>query len=65
VEEEPRDGEKTDVGAHHIDIAVREVDKLQHAVHHGVADGDQGVNTACLDTVDQLLEENLQRFGQA
>jgi hypothetical protein len=34
-----------------------EVDQPQDAVHHGVADGDQGIKTAQGEAVDELLYE--------
>ncbi|KAG0737472.1 hypothetical protein G6F24_017940 [Rhizopus arrhizus] len=33
-------------GADHDDVAMREVDQPDDAVHHGVAKGDQGVHAA-------------------
>ena len=46
-----------DVGADHVDVAVREVDQAQDAVDHRVAQGDQGVDRPERQAVDQLLEE--------
>ena len=46
-----------DVGAHHVDVAVREVDEAQDAVHHRVAERDQRVDRPERQAVDQLLEE--------
>jgi len=33
-----------DEGAENEDLAMGEVDKLQHAVNHGIAQGDQGIH---------------------
>ena len=43
------------VGANGKKIAVREVDKLQHAVHHRVPQGHQGIDAAHGKTVQKLL----------
>ena len=40
------DAEKQGVAAHHDEVAVSEVDELDNAVDHGIAQGDQGVDTA-------------------
>ena len=42
--------------AQHINVAVREVDEAQHAINHGVAKRDQGVNRALRQAVDELLK---------
>ena len=64
VRQDRRDCEQADIRAHHIHVAVREVDELQHAVDHRVANGDQGVHTADLNAVDELLQKDLQRLRQ-
>ncbi len=46
-----------DVTADHVDLTVGEVDHADDAVDHGVADGDQGVDTAQGQTVDDLLNK--------
>jgi hypothetical protein len=33
-----------DEGAHHEDVAVREIDESQHPIHHRVTEGDQRIN---------------------
>ena len=38
---------------------MREVDEAQDAVHHRVADGDQRIDAADLDSNDEQLEEEL------
>ena len=45
--------------AEHVDVAVREVDEAQHAVHHRVAERDEGVDGAEREAVDELLEEGI------
>ena len=45
-------------GPEHIDLSLGEVDQAQDAIDHGVAQGDQGVNTAGGETVEQLLEKH-------
>ena len=49
-----------DHGADHHHFAVGEVDQLEDAVHHGVAQRDQGVDAAQHQAVDELLEKNIQ-----
>ena len=44
-------------GAHHVDVAVREVDELQDAVDHRVAQRDEGVDGPEREPVDEVLEE--------
>ena len=55
--EEPARGirvgeEERDEAPHHEDLAVREVDHAQDAVHEGVPDRDQGVDAALCHTRD-------------
>ena len=52
--------EVADVGTDHVDVAVGEVDELDDAVDHGVAQGHQRINAAQRHAVDQLLKENFQ-----
>jgi hypothetical protein len=40
---------------------VREIDEPQDSVNHGVAEGDQRVNRAERQAVDQLLDELVQK----
>ena len=46
-----------DEGGEHEHVAVGEVDHADDAEHHRVADGDQAVDGAQRDAVDELLEE--------
>ena len=50
-------GEVNNITADHDDIAVGEVQHLGNAVDHGVAQGNQCINTAQADTVDQVRKE--------
>jgi hypothetical protein len=45
--------------AHHQHFSVRKVDQVDDAVHHGVAQGHQGVHAAHDEAVDDLLEEDV------
>ena len=45
------------VATDHEDIRMRKVDEAQHAVHHGVPEGDQRIDRAELEAIKQLLEE--------
>ena len=49
--------EESHVGADHENVSMSEVDEAHDAVHHRVAQGDQGVDAADLDAVDELLQE--------
>ena len=46
-----------DEGARHVNLAVGEIDHANNAVHHRVANGDQGVDAAESQTVNDLLAE--------
>jgi hypothetical protein len=52
---EPGEG---DVEAQHEDVAVREVDQLDDAVDHRVAERDQGEDGAAGQPVDRLLDQD-------
>ena len=45
--------------ADHHHLAVREIDELDDAVHHRVAERDHGVHAAEREAVDHLLQENV------
>ena len=51
------------IRADHEDVAVGEVDQLQHAVDHGVAEGDERVDRAQRDAVDDVLEKLRHSWG--
>ena len=57
------DHEQGDHGADHDHLAVREVDQAHDAVNHRVAERDQHVDAAEHQAVDDLLDENIHRFG--
>jgi hypothetical protein len=46
-------------GADHGHLAMGEVDQFQDAVHHGVAQGHQGIDAAQHQAVDELLGEDV------
>ena len=46
-----------DEGPDHEDVRMGEVDEAQDAVHHRVPEGDQRVDGAKRETVQELLEE--------
>ncbi|MNT14068.1 hypothetical protein D3C72_1490590 [compost metagenome] len=52
-----RQGDEGHVGTDHVHLAVGEVDHANDAVHHRVADGDQGIGAADGQSINQLLEE--------
>ena len=51
------------VGRHHQQVAVGKVDEPQDAVNQGVADGDEGIETAQGQAVDELLQEGEEIHG--
>jgi urease alpha subunit len=48
--------------ADHQHIAVGEVNQVQHAVHHGVAQRDQCVHAAEHQSIDNLLDKSIHAF---
>ena len=42
----------------HQHVAVREIDQVEDAVHHRVAEGDQRIDAAEDEAVEDLLKEN-------
>ena len=57
VQAENGDGIVADKGADHEDIAVGEVDQADDAVDHGIAQGDQRIDEAKLQTAEHKLDE--------
>ena len=53
-----QEGDQRDEGRHHEDVAVGEVHHADDAEDHRVADGDQAVDRAERQPVDELLDEN-------
>ncbi len=56
---------EADVAADHEQLAVREVDHEQDAVDDRVSEGDERVQAAQRDAVDDLLEQVVQSRAQA
>ena len=50
-------------GAYREDLAVGEVDELEHAVDHRIAEGDGGVDEAERDAVDEDLGQVAEGIG--
>ncbi len=50
-------GVEADVGANHDDVAVGEVQHLCDAVHHGVAQRDDGVDASQADPADEKTQK--------
>ncbi len=48
---------QSEVGSEGEHIAVSEIDQLQNAVYHGIAQGDQGVNGSYGQSIGQLLKK--------
>jgi hypothetical protein len=57
VEAKAADRVEAREGAHHEDVAVGEVDELDDAVDHRVAEGYEGVDEAELESVQEILQE--------
>jgi hypothetical protein len=55
--DEGEEGDQGDEGADHEHVAMGEVDHADDAVDHRVADGDEAIDGAERDAVDELLEE--------
>src|SRR6202000_2046658 len=53
-----RDGRQRGIGAHHEDGTLREVDDAQHAEHQREAEGEEGVDAAERQGVEELLFEH-------
>ena len=51
---------QAEVGPHHEDVPVGEVDHGEDAVHHGVAQGDEGVDAPQLQGVQGILGQELE-----
>ena len=51
---------QAEVGPHHEDVAVGEVDHGEDAVNHGVAQGDEGVDAPQLQGVQDILGQELE-----
>ena len=54
---ECRNAEQGKITGHHDDIRMGEVDHQQDAVHHGIADGDKGIQAAQGNTVHHMLDK--------
>lgn len=55
--------DQPDVGANHVDFAVSEVDHSDDAIDHRVANGDQRIDRAERQSVEELLHELGYEFG--
>ena len=55
--DQDQERDQRDEAADHEDVAMGEIDHADDAVDHGVADGDQAIDRAEHDAVDQLLGE--------
>jgi hypothetical protein len=55
----PHGNTQSDIGTHHEDVPVGEVEQHEDAVHHGITESDQGVKAAPLQGIDQVLHEKL------
>ena len=55
--DQDQEGDQRDEAADHEDVAMGEIDHADNAIDHGVADGDQAIDRAEHEAVDQLLGE--------
>lgn len=58
-----RNGKHQRVGADHDEVAVREIDQSDDAVHHGVAEGHKRIHAADFQTVEDLTDEHNDRIA--
>jgi len=54
---QPRGHAEADIGADHENITVGEIEQHQDTVDHRIPQGDQGIKTAPLQCIDQILEK--------
>ena len=59
-----RIGDERDEGTDHVDLAMSEIDYADDAVNHRVADGDEAIDRAQGESVDQLLEKIIHEPGR-
>ena len=50
-------------GTHHQHLTMGKVDQVDDAVHHGVAQGHQGIHAAQYQPVDDLLDQGIHAFS--
>ena len=62
---EIRDAQPADIGADHVDRAVREIDQVRDAVDQREADREQRIDVADHKAVDGVVEPGAERGGQA
>jgi len=55
--DQDQERDQRDKAADHEDVAMSKIDHADDAIDHGVADGDQAVDRAEYNAVDQLLGE--------
>jgi len=55
--QQAQDGQ-ADHGADHQHVAVGEINQVEHAVHHGVAEGHQRIHAAQHQSIEDLLDES-------
>ena len=51
------------IGTNHVNVAVGKVEQLENAIDHGIAEGDEGVDAAQGQAVDQGLGEEVEEVG--
>ena len=57
-------GQKTEKGPHHEHVAVGEIDHGQNPVDHGIAQGDERIDTTQLQGIQHLLQQVDNSFAQ-
>jgi hypothetical protein len=58
----PKPNPETDVSSNHKNVAMSKIEEHQDAIHHGVTQGDQGIEAPPLQGVDQILKEICHRM---
>ena len=54
---------KSDEGAHHIELTMGEIDQPNNSIHHGIAQGHEGVDAPLSDTIEEILAEIPKKIG--
>jgi len=57
-------GQKTEKGPHHEHVAVGKIDHGQNPVDHGIAQGDERIDTTQLQSIQHLLQQVDNSFAQ-
>ena len=51
---------QADIGSHHEDVAMGEIEQHEDAVYHGIAQRNEGIKTPPLKGIDEVLHEEVE-----